>query len=585
MTTYNAYPTDNVYISEFFPGKNFISSSVLYTGEYTRYKNCPDSYRSLLKFDIPGSIPSKCKIIKALLYIYVNRKDKDHCSYPSQTVTVYNNLVNFSQNTVTWSNAPNISITLYKTKISNRDIGHYVKFDITNLVKGWYNNTIANNGLTLVGIEDTPYTIIGYDSSRGTNSPYLSIDYNCDTPCPICPTGPTGPQGCPGPTGPKGCPGPAGPQGKPGPTGPKGDPGPTGPQGKPGPTGPQGKPGPTGPKGDPGPTGPQGKPGPTGPKGDLGPTGPKGDLGPTGPKGDPGPTMQKSLWKVTGPKGDPGPTGPKGDPGPTGPQGKPGPTGPKGDPGPTGPKGDPGPTGPQGKPGPTGPKGDPGPTGPQGKPGPTGPKGDPGPTGPQGKPGPTGPKGDPGPTGPQGKPGPTGPKGDTGPTGPKGCPGPTGPKGCPGPTGPKGCPGPTGPKGDPGSNCSAFGFGTNICTNNINICSNKTLLSFPNDIQLKNVKLNNDNNVFTIKKRGYYFIEYNINCITDIEISSRLLINKLPVSASQRTTKNNNCNLLSNLIIKLNADDTLSLQLFKKDNSCNRMSYIKNASITIIKLD
>ena len=477
MTTYNAYPTDNVYISEFFPNKNFVSSSVLYTGEYTRYKNCPDSYRSLLKFDIPGSIPSKCKITKALLYIYVNRKDKDHCSYPSQTVTVYNNLVNFSQNTVTWSNAPNISITLYKTKISNRDIGHYVKFDITNLVRDWYNNTIANNGLTLVGIEDTPYTIIGYDSSRGTNSPYLSIDYNCDTPCPICPTGPTGPQGCPGPTGPKGCPGPAGPQGKPGPTGPKGDLGPTGP------------------KGDPGPTGPQGKPGPTGPKGDLGPTGPKGDPGPTGPQGKPGPT------------------GPKGDPGPTGPQGKPGPTGPKGDPGPTGPKGDPGPTGPQGKPGPTGPKGDPGPTGPQGK------------------------------------------------------------------------PGPTGPKGDPGSNCSAFGFGTNICTNNINICSNKTLLSFPNDIQLKNVKLNNDNNVFTIKKRGYYFIEYNINCITDIEISSRLLINKLPVSASQRTTKNNNCNLLSNLIIKLNADDTLSLQLFKKDNSCNRMSYIKNASITIIKLD
>ncbi|MEA5008097.1 DNRLRE domain-containing protein, partial [Clostridium tyrobutyricum] len=372
------------------------SSSVLYTGEYTRYKNCPDSYRSLLKFDIPGSIPSKCKITKALLYIYVNRKDKDHCSYPSQTVTVYNNLVNFSQNTVTWSNAPNISITLYKTKISNRDIGHYVKFDITNLVRDWYNNTIVNNGLTLVGIEDTPYTIIGYDSSRGANSPYLSIDYKCDTPCPICPTGPTGPQGCPGPTGPKGCPGPAG---------------------------------------------PQGKPGPTGPKGDLGPTGPQGDLGPTGPKGDPGPT------------------------------------------------------------------------------------------------------------GPQGK------------------------------------PGPTGPKGDPGSNCSAFGFGTNICTNNINICSNKTLLSFPNDIQLKNVKLNNDNNVFTIKKGGYYFIEYNINCITDIEISSRLLINKLPVSASQRTTKNNNCNLLSNLIIKLNADDTLSLQLFKKDNSCNRMSYIKNASITIIKLD
>ncbi|CAB1262194.1 Collagen triple helix repeat protein [Clostridiaceae bacterium BL-3] len=479
MAIFTVYPTDDVYISEFFPNTNFISSPALYSGEYTQYNGCPDAYASLLKFNIEDSIPNGSVISNAYLNIYVNRKNKLDCKYPCQSITVYNNLNNFRGNTVTWNTAPDISITPYKKTISDTDVGTFIKIDITNLVINWHNNTLANNGITLVGIENIVDSLIGYDSSRTPNSPYILIKYTCNSPSPDykpCPPDPECKPGCPGPQGPKGpqgdpgCPGPQGPQGKPGCPGPQGPQGPQGDPGCPGPQGPQGRPGcpgpqgPQGPKGDKGDPGCKGKPGCPGPQGPQGPKGCKGDPGAQGPKGD---------------KGDPGAQGPKGckgDPGCPGPPGPQGPKGCKGDPGIQGPKGD---------------KGDPGVQGPQGDPG------CPGPQGPQGRPGcpgPKGPKGDPGcpgPQGPQGRPGCPGPQG---PQGKPGCPGPQGPQGD---KGDPGAQGPQGPKGDPGhgsiipfasndpvmlttfsngtvNTVSLIGFGNSI--NNINIYKGKIYL-------------------------------------------------------------------------------------------------------------
>ena len=484
MAIFKAYPTDDVYISEFFPNTNFISSPVLYSGEYTQYNGCPDAYASLLKFSIKSSIPYGSVISKAYLYIYVNRKNKLDCKYPCQSITVYNNLNNFSGNTATWNNAPDISITPYKKTVSDADVGKFIKIEITNLVIGWYNNYLSNNGITLVGMENIVDSLIGYDSSRTPNSPYLSIEYNCNSrppdhnkPCPPnhkCKPGPPGPQGPKGPQGDPGCPGPQGPQGKPGCPGPQGPQGPQGDPGCPGPQGPQGRPGCPGPQGSQGPKGDPGCPGSQGCKGDPGCPGPPGPQGPKGKKGDPGCPGPQGPKGCKGDPGCPGPQGPKGckgDPGCPGPQGPKGEKGDPGCPGPQGPKGckgDPGCPGPQGPKGCKGDPGCPGPQGPKGKKGdpgaqgPQGEKGDPGAQGPQGEkgdpgcPGPQGPQGKsgcPGPQGPQGKPGCPGSKG---PKGDPGCPGPQGPQGkpgCPGPQGPQGkpgCPGPQGPKGDPG---------------------------------------------------------------------------------------------------------------------------------------
>lgn len=259
MAFYTAYPTDDVYISQFFANQNFVSSSVLYTGEYVQYNRCPDNYRSLLKFDITNALPSEVTITNATLFLYVNRKEQSDCQHMCQQVNIYNNLSDFDESSVTWNNMPNISLTPYTIMVTDEDVCNYIQIDITSLVINWYENTVTNNGITLVNSEDIINTIIGYDSSRGNHTPYLLIKDDCyqdpcEDPChpicpPICPTGPTGPTGATGTTGPQGIQGPTGATGTTGPQGiqgPAGATGATGPQGVQGPTGATGATGPTG---------------------------------------------------------------------------------------------------------------------------------------------------------------------------------------------------------------------------------------------------------------------------------------------------------------------------------------------------
>ncbi|MHC6180719.1 exosporium glycoprotein BclB-related protein [Clostridium sp. JNZ X4-2] len=429
MAFYTAYPTDDVYISEFLPNQNFASSPVLYVGEFSQYNGCPDDYRSLLKFDIASSIPSGGTVTNAILYLYVNRKDQSDCQHPYQQITVYNNLSDFNENTVTWSNAPNIAITPYSETILDEDVGSYIQIDITNLVIDWYNNSVQNNGITLVKSENSINTIIGFDSSRGNCPPYLLIGYNddCTDPCnpcpPVCPTGATGPQGATGATG---ATGPQGIQGVAGPTGATGPQGIQGVAGATGATGPQGIQGVTGPTGATGPQGIQGvagATGATGPQGIQGVTGPTGAQGIQGVAGATGATGAQGIQGVagatgaTGPQGIQGVAGPTGATGPQGIQGVAGPTGATGAQGIQGVAGATGATGPQGVQGVAGPTGATGPQGIQGVTGPTGATGAQGIQGVAGSIGPTGPQGVQGVQGIQGIPGATGPTGATGATG------------------------------------------------------------------------------------------------------------------------------------------------------------------------
>ncbi|NLU08797.1 MAG: DNRLRE domain-containing protein [Clostridiales bacterium] len=497
MAFYTAYPTDDVYISQFFANQNFVSSSVLYTGEYVQYNRCPDNYRSLLKFDITNALPSEVTITNATLFLYVNRKEQSDCQHMCQQVNIYNNLSDFDESSVTWNNMPNISLTPYTIMVTDEDVCNYIQIDITSLVINWYENTVTNNGITLVNSEDIINTIIGYDSSRGNHTPYLLIKDDCyqdpcEDPChpicpPICPTGPTGPTGATGTTGPQGIQGPTGatgttglqgiqgPAGATGATGPQGIQGPIGPTGATGTTGPQGIQGPAGATGA---TGSQGIQGPTGATGATGATGSQGIQGPTGNTGATGPQG------IQGPTGDTGSQGVQGATGATGSQGAIGPTGPQGIQGVTGATGSQGIQGPTGATGATGPQGIQGPTGdtgPQGVQGATGPTGA---TGPQGIQGPTGATGT---TGPQGIQGPTGATGTTGPQGiqgPAGATGATGPQGVQGPTGATGATGPTGATGTTGGGGAIIPFASGLPTSLTTILggtlSNVSLIGFGN---------------------------------------------------------------------------------------------------------
>lgn len=365
--------------------------------------------------------------------------------------------------------------------------------------------------------------------------------------------------------------GPAGDRGPQGLTGSKGPTGDRGPQGPSGPQGPAGKQGAEGSSGDTGPRGPAGE---KGPAGDPGAKGPSGDPGPKGTTGDPGPEGSKGPQ---GPTGDPGPQGPVGDPGPPGPVGAEGPQGPTGAEGPQGPVGDPGPQGPVGDPGPPGTTGAEGPQGPSGPPGPQGATGDPGPQGPTGAVGPIGPTG---PQGPQGAHGLTGDPGPRGPIGPAGPVGPQGPTGDPGPQGPQG---PAGPSGSGGSFSAAFAANTN--GSNIAVILGGTNVPLPDSQYIidPDYTKNGANTHITVGESGVYYISYKINLTNAMPVSSRLLVNNASLHQSQIQSNTSRDHFAADVVVRLNAGDTISMQLYGLLGIATLNSG-QGAALTIIKV-
>lgn len=159
----------------------------------------------------------------------------------------------WSESTLTYNTPPP---TLGSSATGNKPIAittaswnKFFLIDITPLVQGWVNGTIANNGLALaLATSNGIFSFDAKESLLTANGPELEIVLNG-------PAGPQGIQGIPGPAGPTGPQGATGATGSTGPVGPQGA---TGVGGAPGATGAQGPSGPIGPVG---PTGPQGLPG------------------------------------------------------------------------------------------------------------------------------------------------------------------------------------------------------------------------------------------------------------------------------------------------------------------------------------
>lgn len=170
-------PTDNAYISQFFPNKNFGKLTTLLTGKYLQSN---DAYRSLLKFNLADTLSPGNVILSAFLELFVCRKDKSDVHLPQQIVKVYTNSSDFSQNAVTWNNAPELTPTHYSINVADGNVNNFISIDITSIVISWFYNIIPNNGITLVGIDNIVDTIIGYKSSEWTISeqrPFLNIEY------------------------------------------------------------------------------------------------------------------------------------------------------------------------------------------------------------------------------------------------------------------------------------------------------------------------------------------------------------------------------------------------------------------------
>ena len=117
MAAIDIFPSDSVYISQFYNNTNFGTVNELFTGEFHRTKEnrCrPDAYRTLLKFDI--NLLCTDTICSSTLFLFVNRKDKPDALLSPQTVTIYENENDFNQLTVTWDTAPNTTEVSHPSK-------------------------------------------------------------------------------------------------------------------------------------------------------------------------------------------------------------------------------------------------------------------------------------------------------------------------------------------------------------------------------------------------------------------------------------------------------------------------------------
>jgi len=165
------------YIAEWYPNTNFSSSTALFVSQY---KQTGDDYRSLIQFDIChlcNMLPPVSTVEKAELELYMYRNEA-----PVEGIVVYVNRILNSWNcdTVSWNYQPPISTdTDGAVFVTNTTPLSTIKIDIIDLVQGWFEGIIPNNGVLISGNEQIN-SLLGFINHNYPDSskwPRLNITY------------------------------------------------------------------------------------------------------------------------------------------------------------------------------------------------------------------------------------------------------------------------------------------------------------------------------------------------------------------------------------------------------------------------
>lgn len=173
MAQLSLLPFQDTYVSEWYNTENFGNNIALYISQYLQPG---DDYRSLLQFDL-RAIPAISTIEKAVLELTMYRNETQDIPV---TISVHRLLGSWNQFSVSWINQPPAyKIPDATITIDNSTPLGKIYIDITELVKGWYDGSIPNNGLLLKGNE-AMNDLIGFRSTRFEDSstwPILHINY------------------------------------------------------------------------------------------------------------------------------------------------------------------------------------------------------------------------------------------------------------------------------------------------------------------------------------------------------------------------------------------------------------------------
>ncbi|QGT99472.1 hypothetical protein SYNTR_0879 [Candidatus Syntrophocurvum alkaliphilum] len=161
-------PSQDAYITQFYPEINFGNEPYLYTGPYQDLNDC---YRCLLKFDMTnvGSnyLPPNSTICSAYLILKIYRNELPY-EIPLYAYRIYEQ---WDEANIMWANQREKSIEFYGKSLITPENNDYITINITDLVKGWYTGWYVNNGLIL-SFEESVKGLIGFYSKECPNTKY-----------------------------------------------------------------------------------------------------------------------------------------------------------------------------------------------------------------------------------------------------------------------------------------------------------------------------------------------------------------------------------------------------------------------------
>jgi hypothetical protein len=184
-----APPSGDTFVSSSFGKTNFGSGIALAVQPGTT---------TFIQFNL-STVPAGATVTKATLRLYVDAVTK------SGSFDVYQVNNSWNENTMTFNTAPALGTSAtgeHPLSITSASYNQFLLIDITPLVQGWVNGSIANNGIAL-GLTSGSQGSFSFDSKESLltgNGPELEIALAGA----VGPQGPQGPQGDPGPQGAQG---------------------------------------------------------------------------------------------------------------------------------------------------------------------------------------------------------------------------------------------------------------------------------------------------------------------------------------------------------------------------------------------
>jgi hypothetical protein len=176
-TTINLPASKDTFISSNLPNTNFAGLSNLDVGWFGNF----NAVRILIKFKLDG-IPANAKIYGAQLVMYLDS------ALPANDGGMRLNYARATQDWdesgATWNSASGIGGSQSQLGTVGTTPG-WASFDLTNQVQQWVNGQ-SNHGMIIIGDETPSLSRSRIFRSRevGGSSPYLLVNYECDTLAP-----------------------------------------------------------------------------------------------------------------------------------------------------------------------------------------------------------------------------------------------------------------------------------------------------------------------------------------------------------------------------------------------------------------